>query len=115
MTLDTSYHERRLAQLMEDPEFKANYERAQAQIKQVDEVMRALDQLRVESHMSKAELARRIGKNPASVRRLFSSEANPELGTIAAMATALDAEITIKPRRNKRQPGRPTARQMLPA
>lgn len=115
MTLDTSYHERRLAHLMEDPEFKVNYERAQAQIKQIDEVMRALDQLRIQSHMSKAELARRIGKNPASVRRLFTSEANPELGTIAAMATALDAEITIKPRRKSSQAGRQAARQMLPA
>ncbi len=55
---------------------------------------------------SKADLARAIDKNPASIRRLFTSEANPELKTIAAMASALDAEIVIKkrPRSRKRTP-----------
>lgn len=101
---------------MEDPEFKADYERARAQIQQVDEVMRTLDQLRVDSNISKAELARRIGKNPASVRRLFTSEANPELATLAAIAAALGAKITVQtiqpaPRRRRSH----AARQAVPA
>jgi transcriptional regulator with XRE-family HTH domain len=50
-----------------------------------------------------AELARRIGKDPASVRRLFSAEVNPELKTLAALADALDAEVTIQPRRTGKQ------------
>ena len=108
--LDTNYHKRRLAERMQDPEFRREYEAARRQIDQVDAVMRALDHLRIEAGIPKAELARRIGKNPAAVRRLFSAEANPELGTVAAIAAALDAEIRIIP--NK--PLRETRQQRLP-
>jgi ribosome-binding protein aMBF1 (putative translation factor) len=93
--LDTSYHDRRRAERLQDPEFRREYERARAQIDQVDAIMRQLDQLRNEAGMPKAELARRIGKNPAAVRRLFSAEANPELKTIAAMAAVLGAEVKV--------------------
>jgi len=96
-TLDTSYHARRRTARMQDPEFRREYESARGQIDQVDAVIRALDHLRVQAGMPKAELARRIGKNPAAVRRLFSAEANPELGTIAAIAAALNAEVKIVP------------------
>ena len=93
--LDTSYHQRRLAQRLEDPTFRAEYERARTEIRQVDEVMRTLDSLRESAGITKAALARKIGKDPASVRRLFSSESNPELKTIVAMAAALNAKIEI--------------------
>jgi DNA-binding phage protein len=99
MSTDMSYRDRRLAQRLEDPEFRAEYERSQREIAQVDAVMRMLDDLRLEAGKSKAQLARDIHKHPASVRRLFTSEVNPELKTIAAMADALDAEIVVKPRR----------------
>ncbi len=100
MTIDTGYRERRLAERLRDPVFRAEYERAQRQIAQVDSVMRVLDELRVEAGMSKAQLAREIGKNPASVRRLFTSEVNPELKTVVAMAEALGADVVVRrPRR----------------
>jgi len=92
---------------MQDPEFRHEYEAARRQIDQVDAVVRALDQLRMEAGLSKAELARRIGRNPAAVRRLFSSRANPEMGTIAAIAAALDAEIKIVPNAPGHEPVRP--------
>jgi ribosome-binding protein aMBF1 (putative translation factor) len=106
MSLDTSHRDRRLAARLEDPAFRAEYERSLRAISQVDSVMQALDELREAAGLSKADLARAISKNPASIRRLFSSEANPELKTIAAMAAALDAEIVIKP--NRRRHGRRT-------
>lgn len=96
-TLDTSYHARRMAERMQDAEFRRDYDTARREIAQVDAVMQALDRLRIATGMSKTELARSIGKNPAAVRRLFSAEANPELKTVAAIATALDAEIMIVP------------------
>ena len=96
-TLDTSYHKRRLDERMQDPEFRREYEVARKRIDQVDAVVQALDQLRIEAGLPKAELARRVGKNPASIRRLFSSDANPELETVAALAVALNAEIKIVP------------------
>jgi ribosome-binding protein aMBF1 (putative translation factor) len=96
-TLDTGFHARYLNENLQDPEFRREYEIAQKQIAQVDAVVRALDELRIQTGLSKAELARRIGKHPAAIRRLFSAEANPELGTIAALAIALGAEIRIVP------------------
>jgi DNA-binding XRE family transcriptional regulator len=96
---DGSFHRRRIAAEMENPEFRAEYERARRELAQVNAVIRALDQLRTEAGLSKAELARQIGKNEASVRRLFTAEVNPELRTVAAMAAALEAEIRIVPRR----------------
>jgi transcriptional regulator with XRE-family HTH domain len=66
--------------------------------------MQQLDLLREEAGVSKADLARQIGKHPAAVRRLFTAQANPALRTVAAIATALDAEIRIvqKPIKGKR-------------
>jgi ribosome-binding protein aMBF1 (putative translation factor) len=96
--VDTSYHRRRLAARLKDLEFHAEYERARAEIAQIDAIMRSLDDLREEAGYSKAELARQIGKDPASVRRLFTAQVNPELKTIAALAQALGAEIQIVPR-----------------
>ena len=99
MTLDTTYRERRLAERLQDPSFRTEYERAQREIAQVDAIMRMIDELRVEAGLSKAALAHSISRNPASVRRWFTSEVNPELKTVVAMADALDAEIVIKRRR----------------
>src|ERR1700733_16260463 len=100
--LDTGFYERFRAQNMEDPEFRAAYERAARQIAQVDGVLQALDALRIDLGMSKAELARRVGRNASSVRRLFSSSgARPELLLIVSLADALDAEVRIVPRKRK--------------
>src|SRR5450759_3976739 len=97
--LDTSYHRRRVTERMDDPEYRAEYERTAREVAQVNEVMRALNDLREQGSMSKAELARVIGRNDAVVRRFFTAQSNPELRTIAAMAEALDADIRIVPRR----------------
>jgi ribosome-binding protein aMBF1 (putative translation factor) len=101
--LDTSYHRKRSAQRLLDPELRLEYDRARRELDQINEVMRALDELRVDAGMSKARLARAIGRNDAAVRRLFTAKVNPELRTVAAMAAALDAEIRIVPRRRKRR------------
>jgi DNA-binding phage protein len=105
---DTGFHKRRLAEELRDPEFRAEYERARAEIAQIDQIMRQLDDLRVQSGFSKAELARRIGKTPSTVRRLFSAEVNPELRTIAAITVALGAELRITRRKTTSQDGRST-------
>jgi len=109
-TLDTTYHQRRLDERLRDPEFRREYDAARRQVDQVDAVVQALDRLRVDTGLSKAELARRIGKNPAAVRRLFSAAANPELATVAAIASVLDAEIKIVPNEPARVSTRPRSR-----
>jgi hypothetical protein len=100
--LDTSFYERLRAQNLNDPEFRAAYERAAREIAQIDAVIQTLDTLRADLGMSKAELARRVGRNASSVRRLFSaSGARPELSLIVSLADALDAEVRIVPRKRK--------------
>lgn len=97
-SLATTYHDRRLAKrLEEDAEFREEFERQRRQIAQIDSVVRQLDALREEAGMSKAELARAIGKKPSSIRRFFTADVNPELKTVAAVADVLGASITVVP------------------
>ena len=96
--LDASYHDRRLARLLEDPEFKAEYARQRRAIDAIDAIVNSLDALRAQHDLSKAELARAIDKNPASVRRLLTAKGNPELATVVAIADALDADVVVVPR-----------------
>ena len=97
--VDVSLHERRRAQRMQDPEYRAAYERAARELAQTDAVIRELDLLRADLGISKAELARRVNRNASSVRRLFTaSQVRPELPLIAALADALGAELRVVPR-----------------
>lgn len=105
-----SFHDRLLADRMKDPDFRAEFERASREIQAIDAIVNELDSLRTTHGLSKAELAREIGKNPASVRRLFTAPANPELRTVVAMADALNADVVIVPRsRRSRRSGRASA------
>ncbi len=105
---DTSYYIRRRRNWLADEDTRAEYERARREIEQIDTLIRSLDELRENAGMSKAELARRIGRNPAGIRRLFTAEqVRPELPLIVSIADALDASIEIKlrSRRLTRKPG----------
>jgi DNA-binding XRE family transcriptional regulator len=100
--LDTSYYDKRRQSWLADEETRTEYERARHEIEQIDAVICSLDELRVDAGMSKAELARRVGRNPASIRRLLTAEqARPELPLIISIANALDASVEIKPRSRK--------------
>jgi len=106
--LDVSLHERRHARNMDDLEYRAAYEQAAREITQTDAVIRALDALRIDLGMSKAELARRVNRNASSVRRLFAAgQSRPELPLIVALADALGAELRVVPRGSR-------ARQTIP-
>lgn len=93
--LDTAHHDRRLARRLEDPEFRAEFERQRREIAQIDAVVRQLDELRERAGMSKAELARAIGKEPSSIRRFFTADVNPELKTVAAVADVLGGRVEV--------------------
>ena len=108
-TLNTSYYDRRRQGWLADEDTRVEYERAQGEIQQIDAVIRSLDALREDAGMSKAELARRVGRNPASIRRLFTAEqARPELPLIISIANALEASVEIK-RRPRRSNGKRAA------
>lgn len=101
--LDTSYHDRRLAErLRQDPEFRREFERQRREIEQIDTIVHQLDELREGAGISKAELGRLLGKEPSSIRRFFSAEVNPELKTVAAIADALGARVEVVARTDGR-------------
>jgi DNA-binding phage protein len=99
--------DRYLDSRMEDPAFADAYSEARARIDAIDQVVRRLDTAREEHGMSKAELARRIGVRPESIRRLFSAPSpNPTLDTVVAVARALDLHVSLGPVRGASRRGR---------
>lgn len=87
-----------LARELEDPEFLREYVVESMRIATIDQIVNALDDARVAAGLSKAELARAIQKEPATIRRLLSSDnSNPTLGTLAEVAAALGLRITVEP------------------
>jgi ribosome-binding protein aMBF1 (putative translation factor) len=96
------FHERRKAERMREEEFRAEYARARSEIDLIDSVVRSLDELREHKGTSKSDLARRIGRNPSSIRRLFTARSNPELRLVVQIANDLDADIVVVPRKQVR-------------
>jgi DNA-binding phage protein len=87
-----------LARDLEDPIFLREYITESVRIATTDAIINALDDARESAGLSKAEVARTIGAEPATIRRLFSStSANPTLGTLAEVAAALGLRISIEP------------------
>jgi transcriptional regulator with XRE-family HTH domain len=87
-----------LARDLEDPEFLREYVVESMRIATIDSVVNAIDDAREAAGLSKAELARAIQKEPATIRRLLSSDnSNPTLGTLAEVAAALGLRITVEP------------------
>ena len=94
--------ERYFAERMLDPEYRREYEAASVRIRTTDAIVRSLDARRQAEGLTKAELARRAHLPAEAVRRLFSADrANPTLGTIAALAGALDVELVLQPLASK--------------
>lgn len=83
---------------LQSPEFAREFALQSIRIATIDAIINQLDQAREARGLSKAELARSVGSDPASVRRLFSStSANPTLGTVAEVAAALGLRVRLEP------------------
>lgn len=83
---------------MRNPEYRAAYLKARARIDAVDNLVRAIDAAREAQNLSKAELARRMGVQPESVRRLFSvSQPNPTVRTLVAAAEVVGLRLEPVP------------------
>jgi len=91
--------ERHVAEKKQSPSFRRAHADATRRIRQVDELVRALDDAREEQGMTKAELARRAGMAPEAVRRMFSADGvNPTVATFVALADALGLEVVARRR-----------------
>ena len=87
-----------LASDLQDPEFLREYVAESVRIATIDRIVNQLDAARAAAGLSKAELARAISSEPATVRRLFSSShVNPTLGTLAEVAAALGMRVVLEP------------------
>src|ERR1700678_71641 len=85
-----------LASDLEDPEFLRQYVAQSIRIATIDRIVNELDTAREAAGLTKAGLAHAISSEPATVRRLFSSDhANPTLGTLAELAAALGMRVVL--------------------
>jgi transcriptional regulator with XRE-family HTH domain len=81
-----------------DPQFLREYVAQSIRITTIDRIVNELDAAREGAGLSKAELARAINSEPATVRRLFSAgHVNPTLGTLAEVAAALGMHVVLQP------------------
>ena len=86
------------ARRMKDPRFAAAYRAARAEIDATDELIRALDAARAVGGFTKAELARRLGVRPETIRRLFTAPGgNPTMVTVLKVAMALGHHLELVP------------------
>ncbi len=98
--------DRYLDEQMRDPEFRSAYEAARARIDAVDRLVRSLDDAWEKQGLSKAELARRIGADPAAIRRLRTApEPNPTMATFVSAADALGLEVRVAKKARSRSRG----------
>ena len=79
-------------QLMENPEFRRLY----AIEGFVTEATEFIARLMEQQGVSKAELARRLGRSRAYVTRLLNGSANMTIRTLAEVAYALGAEVKLQ-------------------
>jgi transcriptional regulator with XRE-family HTH domain len=87
-----------LAEDLKDPEFLREFVRESVRIATIDAMVNELNEAREAAELSKAQLAKAVGADPAAIRRLFSaSHTNPTLGTLAELAAALGMRVTLEP------------------
>ena len=85
--------ELRLKKRLQGPKFAAGYREMEGHIA----LLRALEQAREQMHISKAELAKRLGRARPSLSRLLTGPgANPTLETIAGICAALGIRAQIR-------------------
>lgn len=90
-----SRFEQRLRANLANEDFAAGYREMSAEL----DLVRALDDARARLHISKEELAARMGKRRESLSRLLNADdANPTLDTLTELVAALGltAEITLR-------------------
>lgn len=88
-----------LAEDLRDPEFLRQFVLESIRIDTIDSIVNQLEEARTTAGLSKADLARAISVEPATVRRLLghASRGNPTLGTLSELAAALGYRVSLEP------------------
>lgn len=77
--------------LMANPEFRAEYEKADAEFSLIEALVRA----RSNANLSQAELAKRIGTTQSAIARLEGGGVSPSLSTLRRYAKATGSRLEI--------------------
>ncbi|WP_037077398.1 helix-turn-helix domain-containing protein [Neorhizobium vignae] len=77
--------------LMNNPEFREEYEKADAEFQLIEELVRA----RTKANLSQAELAKRLGTTQSAIARLEGGGVSPSLSTLRRYAEATGSKLEI--------------------
>jgi DNA-binding XRE family transcriptional regulator len=77
--------------LMKNPEFRAEYEKADAEFAFIEALVRA----RTKANLTQAELARRLGTTQSAVARLEGGRVSPSIATLRRYAKATGSDLKI--------------------
>ena len=78
--------------LMENPEFRTEYEKAEAEFAIIEALVRA----RTKANLSQAELAKRIGTTQSAIARLEGGGVSPSLSTLRRYAEATGSQLRVE-------------------
>lgn len=95
------------AEILADPKNREVYDRTLREAVALRAILLQVEEARERAGLSKAELADRVGMNPAALRRLLTSETgNPTFRTMLSVFDALGLEITLKNTKSPKRHGR---------
>lgn len=80
------------AELMQDEEFKKEYERLRPRYEVVSQLIEA----RKEQNLTQAELAKRVGTQKSNISRLESGNYNPSLDFLIKVVHCLGKDLEIQ-------------------
>lgn len=87
-----------VARDLEDPEYLRKFLLESIRLSTLSKIINQLDEMRQESGLTKAELARQLDAQSSNVRRFFSKGTiNPTLSTLTEVASALGMRVTLVP------------------
>jgi predicted transcriptional regulator len=78
--------------LMRSPEFRVEYEKADAEFALVEALVRA----RTKAKLTQAQLAKKIGTTQSAIARLEGGHVSPSLATLRRYAQATGARLQIE-------------------
>lgn len=77
---------------LKDPEIRAEYEKLQPEYAVIEAIIKA----RIQTGFTQKELAEKIGTKQSVISRLESGRANPSIGFLKKMATAMNLKFSIQ-------------------
>ncbi|MCL2494640.1 MAG: helix-turn-helix transcriptional regulator [Oscillospiraceae bacterium] len=81
-----------LAEMMQDPGFRAEYERLRPEYEIIDQLIAA----RSDQGLTQKELAQRIGIRQSNISRLESGNYNPSLAFLKKVAAGLGKQLHVE-------------------